>query len=108
MNISQSNNLQFGNKTAVRKLTTFRIPGKNNTTVVTDIVEIGKDKLTQLEYKVMKRGKVLEKETFQNKSGFKDERILRICEKVQTKLKEGYDFLQELLSAQFKGNKLTF
>ena len=107
MNISQTNNLQFGNKTAVRKLTTFRIPGKNNTTVVTDIVETGRDKLTQLEYRVMKRGKVLEKESFQNKSGFKDERILKICEKVQTKLKEGYDFLQELISAQFGKKNLT-
>ncbi len=107
MNINPAMNLNFQgrvNSKSLKKLTTFRVPGKNGTTVVTDIIETGaNEKLTNLEYRIMQKGETLERKTFQNKKGFNPERICGICEEIQKKVKEGFDFLDELLKAQIKG-----
>jgi len=107
MNINPTTNLNFSgrmNHRNLKKLTTFRVPGKNGTTVVTDIIETGKnEKLTNLEYKVMQKGEVIESRIYQNKKGFNPERICTICEEIQKRIKEGFDFLDELLKAQIKG-----
>lgn len=107
MNINPIMNLNFqgkANPKTLKKITTFRVPGKDGTTVITDIVETGiNEKLTNLEYKVMQKGKVLEKHAYQNKKGFNPERICSICEEIQQRIKEGFDFLDELLKAQIKG-----
>ena len=87
---------------ALKKVTRFRVPGKNDTTIVADLTEF-KNKYTNLEYRVMKKGKVLEEKAYQNKTGFKPERLCRICEDIQTKVKEGISFLDELFKAQLKG-----
>ena len=106
MNVNSTMNLGFEgrNAGALRKMTTFRVPGRDGSTVVTDIIETGiSEKLTNLEYRVMQKGKTLEQKAFQNKKGFNPERICSICEEIQTKVKEGFDFLDELLKAQIKG-----
>ena len=107
MNINPTLNINFQGKVSsksLKKMTTFRVPGKDNTTVLTDIVETGiSEKLTNLEYKIIQKGKVLERRMYQNKKGFKPERLCAICEDIQQKVKEGYDFLDELLKAQIKG-----
>lgn len=109
MNINPTMNFSFGSANTIKKLTTFKVPGVNNTTIVADIVETGvKEKLTNLEYKVMQKGKVIEKKVFQNKKGFPAERLCMICDQIQTKVKEGFDFLDELIKAQFSGHKINF
>ena len=109
MNINQTMNLNFNArppKAEVLKKTVSRllVPGVNNTTIVADLTET-KHKYTNLEYRVMKKGKVLEKKAYQNKNGFPTERLACICENIQTKVREGYDFLEELIDAQFKAMK---
>ena len=63
MNINPTMNLNFSSRAYannIKKLTTFRVPGKDGTTVVTDIIETGvSEKLTNLEYKVMQKVKCL-------------------------------------------------
>ncbi len=104
MNINPTTNLNFNAKAKaeiIKRATRFRVPGKNGTTVIADIVDIpSKTIITNLEYKIMKKGKVLEEKAFQNKKGFKDERLCIICENIQKKVKEGFDFLDELFRAQ--------
>lgn len=108
MNINQTTNLNFNAapKTEVMKktVTRFRVPGKNNTTIVADLT-VFKDKCTNLEYRVMKKGKVLEEKAYQNKRGFPTNRLFNICDRIQTKVREGFDFLVELIDAQFKANE---
>lgn len=105
MNINQTMNLNFNAKApkteALKRVTRFRVPGKNETTIVADLTEF-KSKYTNLEYRVMKKGKVLEEKAYQNKKGFPTERLACICEQIQTKVREGFDFLDELIKAQFK------
>ena len=107
MNISPTMNLNLSSRAYannIKKLTTFRVPGNDGTTVVTNIIETGvSEKLTNLEYKVMQKGEVLERRAYQNKKGFTPERLCGICEEIQNKIKEGFDFLDELLKAQIKG-----
>ncbi len=105
MNIDSISDLNFKAKTEVlKRVTTFRVPGKNGTTILTDVFDKGARRdVTGLNYKILSKGKVLEEKSFQNKKGFKDERLCCICERIQTKVKEGFDFLDELLKAQFKG-----
>ena len=102
MNINQIMNLNFNARSAkpvVTKITRFRVPGKNGTTIVSDLTEVN-NKYTKLEYSVMKNGKELEKRCYQNKKGFPVERFCCICDKLQTKVREGFDFLNELFEAQ--------
>ena len=106
MNINQTMNLNFNARapkveTLKKSVTRFRVPGKNDTTIVADLTEF-KDKYTNLEYRIMKKGKVLEEKAYQNKKGFPTERLACICENIQTKVREGFDFLEELIHAQFK------
>ena len=109
MNINPTMNLNFSGKIQykkIKKLTRFNVPGKEKgTMVVTDIIETGKnEKLTNLTYKIVQKDdKVLEQRSFQNKKGFSAERICAICEEIQKRVKEGFDFLDELLKAQIKG-----
>ena len=104
MNLNTTMNLNFNGKAKVlERATKFRVPGVDNTTIVADVFDKGSTKITGLKYQVMKKGKVLEEKAFQNKKGFKDERLCCICEKIQTKVKEGIDFLDELFKAQLKG-----
>ena len=106
MNINPTMNLNFNARApkteALKKtVTRFRVPGRNETTIVADLTTT-KDKYTNLEYKIMKKGKVLEEKAYQNKKGFSIERLAQICEKTQEKVREGFDFLEELIKAQFK------
>lgn len=105
MNINSISNLNFEAKAEViKRVTTFRVPGKNGTTILTDVFDKGVGRnVTGLNYRILSKGKVLEEKAFQNKKGFKDERLCCICEKIQTKVKEGIDFLDELFKAQLKG-----
>ena len=107
MNFNPTTNLNFNAKTGiVKKVTRFRVPGKNGTTIVTDIVEIPSRMtrdITKVSYREMRKGKVLEEKTFQNKKGFPDERLGAICDKIQEKVREGFNFLDELIKAQLKG-----
>ena len=107
MNINPTMNFNFQSKVntkLLKKATTFKVPGKDGTTVVTDIIETGKnEKLTKLKYSIIEKGEILEQKVYQNKKGFNSERICRICEEIQKKVKEGFDFLDELLKAQIKG-----
>ena len=106
MNINPTTNFNFQARMSsknLKKATTFRVPGKDGTTVVTDIIETGiNEKLTKLEYSVVEKGKILENKVYQNKKGFNPERICSICEEIQQKVKEGFDFLDELLKAQIR------
>ena len=105
MNINQTSSLNFNAKSnVIKRATTFRVPGKNGKTVLTDVFDKGVDRnITGLSYKIMSKGKVLEEKAYQNKTGFKPERLCRICEDIQTKVKEGISFLDELFKAQLKG-----
>ena len=105
MDINTTSNLNFNAKSnVIKRATTFRVPGKNGTTVLTDVFDKGVDRnITGLSYKIMSKGKVLEEKAYQNKTGFKPERLCRICENIQTKVKEGISFLDELFKAQLKG-----
>ena len=108
MNINQCSNLNFNAKMSTRTFT-FRVPGKDGTTVLTDVVEIPqrlKKDIINISYKVIKKGKVLEEKSYQNKKGFEDERFGSICEKIQQKVKEGYEFIGEFFSAQYKNPTL--
>ena len=105
MNINQISTVNFNGKLPRTRNFTFRVPGKNDTTLVTDVIEIPervRKDITNITYKVMKKGKVLEEKIYQNKKGFEEERLGSICEKIQLKVKEGFDFLEELIMAQFK------
>ncbi len=108
MNINKTENLNFNAKLpkpeALKKVTRFRVPGINDTTIVADITEF-KNKYTELDYRVMSKGKELERKLYHNKKGFPTERLACICEKIQTKVREGFDFLEELIDAQFKSMK---
>ena len=105
MNINQISTLNFNARIPKTRNFMFRVPGKDGTTLVTSVTEIPtrtKNDITNINYKIMQKGKVIEEKTYQNKKGFNDERLGAICEKIQQKVKEGFDFLSELLSAQFK------
>ena len=89
---------------SLKRVTSFRIPAKNDATIVADVVEYTqnqKNKVTNINYRLMKKGQVVEEKAFQNKKGFADERFASICEKIQTKVKEGYDFMNELFDALY-------
>jgi hypothetical protein len=90
----------------ISKVTEFVVPGKNKTRVLASVVERG-DKLTEIKYKVMEKTKnvVKEEKTFTSKKGFSNFRLCRICDKVQRRIKEGYDFLMELAQAQIHKGK---
>ena len=107
MNINQISNTHFRgtvNPKALQRVTTFRVPGKDGTTVVTNMIEnSANEKLVNLKYTIMHKGKAIEERVFQNKKGFTAERLCNICENIQKKVQEGFDFLDELLKAQVKG-----
>ncbi len=88
-----------------RHALTFRVPGKNGTTLVSK-VKIGTPKrrgsdenIINISCDVMSKGKVCENLSFQNKKGFDPERLACICEKLQERVQEGFDYLDELFKA---------
>ena len=106
MNINQLTNLSFNARIPRTRTFSFRVPGKNDTTIIANVTEIPerlKRDITNITCETVEKGKVLEKRVFNNKKGFDEERLGVICEKIQQKVKEGYDFLEELFMAQFKG-----
>ena len=113
MNINQST-LNFQAKTInvdpVKRIISFEVPGKNKTRILTNITEI-KNKYTNLEYQVLKKNNEIEKKVYHNKRGFDYYRLESICNNIQNKVREGVDFLEELIEAQWlaikKGNKKT-
>ena len=103
MDMNLTMNLNFNSKkTIMERATKFRVPGIDNTTIVTDVFEKGSGKITGLTYRIMKKGKVLEEKAYHNKKGFKPERLGKISMDIQKRVKEGFDFLTELFEAQFK------
>jgi hypothetical protein len=103
MNINKTMNLNFNAKTIdpkLIKITTFSVPGKNGSKIVTSLTETDK-KYTNLEYYITKKGEILEEKAYQNKKGFPSKRLYNICENIQTKVRKGYDFLEELIRSQF-------
>ena len=94
-------NLSFTSKIPTVKVTEFVVPGKNKTKVLSRVIEEG-DKLIEIEYKVLGRTKqdVQEEKKYTSKKGFSNLRLFIILEKMQKKLKDGYDFLMELALAQ--------
>ena len=104
MNINQTTKLNFtarAPKFNTTITTTFSVPGKNGSKVVANLTETNK-KYTNLGYCITKNGKILEEKAYQNKKGFPTERLYKIGENIQTKVRKGYDFLEELIRAQFK------
>lgn len=99
MNINNTSSIGFGAKTP--KITRFYVPGKNDTTLRC-FAEGDIEKISGINYDVLKKGKVIESEDFHNKQGFSDIRLLRICTKIQEKVREGYDFMTELIKAQLQ------
>ncbi|MBO5737708.1 hypothetical protein J6R97_00010 [bacterium] len=83
----------------------LRVPGKNDTTLVNTIKIRFPDKgpynekIVGISSNIMRKGKVLDSYSFQNKSGFKPERFARICGKIQTHVKDGFNFMEELFVA---------
>lgn len=85
----------------IPKTTKFYVPAKKGT--LKCFVTGNIDKTTGIKYDWLEKGKVIESREFKNKKGFSDERIAVICEKIQTKVREGFDFMNELFNAQIKG-----
>jgi len=99
MNILPIQSISFNStKNAIK----YYIPGKNDTTLRCFID--GKiEKPTHFKYEVLKRGNVIESKEFQNKKGFSVERFTAIVNMMQSKTREGFDFLYETLNAHIKG-----
>lgn len=99
MNICTQFQPNFSGKNTFTK---FYIPGKNGTTLRCQ--SIGDLRfLSHLEYDVLHKGRILESKAYNNKKGFSDTRLAQICEKIQEKVVEGKDFLDELFDALYNG-----
>ena len=99
-------NVSFTPNGSISKVTEFVVPGKNKTRVLSRVVEVG-DKLTEIEFKVLEKtkNKVQEEKKYTSKKGFSNFRLNIICDRLQKKFKEGYDFLMELAQAQIHKGK---
>lgn len=94
-------------KVLQNKILTFRVPGKAGTTVVGEMIESGPNKdLVSLGYKVVKEGKVLEENSLGNKKGFPINVVEDFSNRVQEKVKEGFNFLKEALGTRERGESM--
>lgn len=99
MKIDNLNSPGFSARTP--KIKKFYVPGKNNTTLkcmtegnITDLHGINCD--------ILKHGNVIESKAFHSKKGFTDEKLVEIFTTMQTKVREGFDFMDELFRAHMK------
>jgi len=98
MNIAPVTSINFS---ATPKVIKYYVPGKNDTTLRC-FLEATSDKTTGIKYDVLKKGKIIETQEFRNKRGFDANRYATIIDQIQTKVREGFDFLYETLNAQLK------
>lgn len=99
MNNISISSASFGAKAP--KITKFYVPGKNNTTLRCN-AEGDFLHLSGINCEVLKKGKVIETTSFHNKQGFNDNRLTCIYSKIQEKVRDGFDFMEELFLAQIK------
>ena len=98
MNITLMSQLNFNGKTnckIVKKIKTSRIPGINNSTIVTDYFGMNIDKITDIDSKMMYKGKILKEKKYHNGRGFNEDRLARIEEEIQKNVKEGYHIITD-------------
>ena len=100
-----NNNLIF--KSVQSRALTFRVPGKSGSMVVGNLVETGlKKNLTNIGYKIVKEGKILEEHYYQNLLGFNKTEIKKFASVVENKVKEGFSFLKEVIATRNRGESL--
>ena len=82
----------------------FRVPGKNNTTVVSTVYSDYQDHIKILDYEVKRKNKIVDHGSFQNKKGFNEESLVNICEIMQDCVKDGIDYVTEFFNALYIKN----
>lgn len=79
----------------------FRVPGKNNTVVISTIYADKSHHIKILDYQVRHRNNILDSGSFKNKKGFNDDNLSNICQEIQEKVKDGVDYLAEFFNVLF-------
>jgi len=95
MNIDFSNPINFNAQIYVKK---FYVPGRENTTLRC-LLKQNKSKTIGFKYDVLKKGKVLESQSYSNKKGFDDNYMAHIIDIMDGKVREGVNFFLELINA---------
>ncbi|MBR2430593.1 hypothetical protein IKB17_03905 [bacterium] len=86
---------------------TFRVPGKMGATIVGNLTETGvKKNLTNIGYRIIKNGKIIEEHSYENKYGFNSRRLEELSQNVERKVKDGYSFLKEMVATRNRGESL--
>jgi len=109
MNINPTAGIGFKSSTvastAAKRVTKIFVPAKEGTLRC----EIGgnlEQKITVIKYDVLKEGKVIETKAYQDKNGIPEEKFKEIYENIQQRIKDGFVFLDELIKAQSKKNRV--
>ena len=106
MNINPTTSVGFkSTSVATKRVTKLFVPAKEGTLRC----EIGgnlEQKITAIKYDVVKDGKIIETKIYQDKHGITEEKYQPIFEAIQQKVKEGFIFLDELIKAQSKKNRI--
>ena len=105
MNINPTMGIGFKATTQPQRITKLFVPAKEGTLKC----EIGgqlDNKITVIKYDLLKKGEVIESKAFKDKAGLTKESIDNIFEAIQLRLKDGFVFLDELIKAQSKKNRV--
>lgn len=107
MKILNNNSIIFKGVQNQTRALTFRVPGKSSSMIIGKLTESGtKKNLTNIGYRIVKNGKTIEEQSYENKYGFSSRRLEELSQNVERKVKDGYSFLKELLATRTRGESL--
>ena len=87
-------------KAEPRKINTFRLALKDGKKAIVTVEENDKYLMTKIAYDILDKGKVVERKNYINKDGFDMEVVTTIVQNIQSRVKNGIDFMEELIKAQ--------
>lgn len=105
MNINSTMGIGFKASAQPQKVTKLFVPAKEGT-LRCEIGEQLDNRITVIKYDLLKKGKVVESKAFKDKDGLNKETITVIYQKIQQNILDGFDFLDELIKAQSKKNRV--
>ena len=105
MNINPTMGIGFKANAQPQRITKIFVPAKEGTLRC----EIGgqlDNKITVIKYDLLRKGEVIESKAFKDKEGLTKESMDNIFETIQLRVKEGFVFLDELIKAQSRKNRI--